>query len=107
CPDWSDLLDISYEFSPIDVSEIRQRFRKRRLSNHPLDVSHVWRYREFLPFSEEDYQFVVTMGEGSNPVLDAPRCAEYIGIDSLKVKHLGWNPSGSFKDYGMTTAITQ
>lgn len=107
CPECSDLLDIVYDFPPIDTSETRERFRRRRLSNNPLDVSHVWRYRELLPFSEDDYQFVVTMGEGNNPVLEAPRSAEYIGIESLKVKHLGWNPSGSFKDYGMTTAITQ
>jgi len=47
------------------------------------------------------------MGEGNNPVLEAPRSAEYVGLRRLRVKHLGWNPTGSFKDYGMTVAVSQ
>jgi threonine synthase len=72
-----------------------------------MDVSGVWRYREMLPFEERDYQHVVTLGEGNAPVIEAPRSARYAGIKQLKIKHLGWNPSGSFKDYGMTVAICQ
>lgn len=86
---------------------LRQTFRERRLSNKPLDISAVWRYREFLPFEASDLHHVVTLGEGNSPVLEAPRSASYAGLKRLKVKHLGWNPSGSFKDYGMTTAVSQ
>jgi len=107
CPKCSDLLDIIRTYQDVDVEGLKKEFRNRRASNNPLNMSGVWRYREFLPFLEEDWTHVVTLGEGNNPVLEAPHCAEYTGLKHLRVKHLGWNPSGSFKDYGMTTAITQ
>ena len=108
CPVCSDLLDIIYEFpEDFDAKTMKRVFGARRLSNVPLDISGVWRYRELLPFEEEDYPLVVTLGEGNTPLLDAPKSAAYAGIRHLTVKHLGWNPSGSFKDYGMTVAICQ
>ena len=107
CPDCMDLLDIVNQFNSIDIPELKKKFRQRQTSNHPLDLSGVWRYREFLPFSEEDYGHVVTLGEGNSPVLEAPRSAEYIGLERLRVKHLGWNPTGSFKDHGMTVGVSQ
>jgi threonine synthase len=45
--------------------------------------------------------------EGNTPLYDAPGCAEYAGVDHLQLKHQGCNPTGSFKDAGMTTAVTQ
>ncbi|MFQ5740690.1 MAG: threonine synthase [Acidobacteriota bacterium] len=79
----------------------------RQASHHPLDRSGVWRFREFLPFPEEELESVVTLAEGNTPVLEAAACARYVGLERLRVKHLGWNPSGSFKDYGMTVAVTR
>ncbi|UCF36663.1 MAG: threonine synthase [Acidobacteriota bacterium] len=107
CPKCADLLDIWYDFDPYETVDLKQVFRSRRLSNHPLDLSGVWRFREVLPFSEEDLRLAVTMGEGRNTLVDAPKSAAYAGVKRLRVKHLGWNPTGSFKDYGMTAAITQ
>ncbi len=107
CPACSDLLDIAYLFPQLDVPALKRDFRERRTSNRPLDISGVWRFRELLPFPPEDLHHVVTLGEGNNPVLDAPRSAEYVGLKGLKIKHLGWNPTGSFKDYGMTVAVSQ
>jgi threonine synthase len=107
CPACLDLLDIVYESPESDPDEMKRLYRRRRISNDPLDQSGVWRYRELLPFHSEDYRHVVTMGEGNNPLLEAPACARYAGLERLRVKHLGWNPSGSFKDYGMTVAVSQ
>lgn len=107
CPACSDLLDIAYQFPEFNVPAVKRTFQARRASNHPLDVSGVWRFRELLPFLPEDQHHVVTLGEGNNPVLNAPRSAEYAGLKRLKIKHLGWNPTGSFKDYGMTVAVSQ
>jgi threonine synthase len=107
CPACSDLLDIWYDFSDLDPVELKEVFRARRLSTDPLDVSAVWRFRELLPFQPEDYGLIVTLGEGNSPILELPRCADYVGLDRLRVKHLGWNPTGSFKDYGMTVAVSQ
>jgi threonine synthase len=62
------------------------------------------RYREWLPV--DDATPVVTLLEGSTPLLTAPRLSERIGIDTyLKVE--GMNPTGSFKDRGMTVAVSQ
>ncbi|MBI4444735.1 MAG: threonine synthase [Acidobacteria bacterium] len=107
CPACADLLDIIQVGKVLDPIRTKKTLRKRRLSMDSLNVSGVWRYREFLPFTKKEWKHVVTLGEGNNPVLEAPRSARYIGLKQLKVKHLGWNPSGSFKDYGMTVAVTQ
>jgi threonine synthase len=71
-----------------------------------LDQSGVWRYREFLPFLS-DYGRVVTLREGNTPLLEAPRAASYGGLDRLTFKHQGFNPTGSFKDNGMTCGVAQ
>jgi threonine synthase len=74
-------------------------------SRDARDISGVWRYRELLPF--DDAAPFVTLLEGNTPLYDAPRCAEYCGLIGLRLKHQGCNPTGSFKDTGMTAAITQ
>jgi threonine synthase len=108
CPACGDLLDIVYEFAERpDPEELKSLFWNRRNSLDPLDVSGVWRYRELLPFQPDDLALAVTLGEGNTPLIEAPRSAAYAGIRRLRIKHLGWNPTGSFKDYGMTVAITQ
>jgi threonine synthase len=58
-----------------------------------------------LPFS--DSAPFVTLFEGNTPLYDAQRCAEYSGLLGLRLKHQGCNPTGSFKDTGMTAAVTQ
>jgi threonine synthase len=66
----------------------------------------VWRYRELLPFDGHHHQ-VVSLREGNTPLLDAPRAARYGGLDRVTFKHQGFNPTGSFKDNGMTCGVTQ
>ena len=63
-------------------------------------------YRKFLPVT--DRTPVVTLGEGNTPLIRASRLAEQIapGID-LYLKVEGANPTGSFKDRGMTLAISK
>ncbi len=107
CPECGDLMDLEYNLEEIDGEKLKKKVRDRRGSNHPLDISGVWRFRELLPFQEKDHHLAVTLGEGNAPVLDAPNSSAYIGLSRLRVKHLGWNPTGSFKDYGMTTSVTQ
>ena len=75
------------------------------MDNGRLNQSGVWRYRELLPFGETPD--VVTLREGNTPVLDAPRAAQYAGLDRITFKHQGFNPSGSFKDNGMTCGVSQ
>lgn len=106
CPTCGDLLDVAYNFPKYDPDEMKTRWRQRRTSLAPIDVSGVWRFREMIPFYGDE-SCIVTYPEGNTPVLDAPRCAAYIGLERLQVKHQGYNPTGSFKDNGMATGVTQ
>jgi threonine synthase len=99
-------LEIAAPLPPAnEASVLRARWRARAASLEPRDRSGVWRFRELLPFG--DAAPIVTLAEGNTPLYDAPRCAKYSGLDTLRLKHQGYNPTGSFKDTGMTTCVTQ
>ena len=106
CPRCGGLLEAVYGKPAQSAEELKTLWSARRTSNAPLDQSGVWRYREFLPFLP-DYQGVVTLREGNTPLLEAPRAARYGGLDRLVFKHQGFNPTGSFKDNGMTCGVAQ
>jgi threonine synthase len=106
CPECGDLLDVTYPRPKLSLDAVKRRWRRRRLSPAPIDQSGVWRYRELLPFYDRLDQ-LVAYPEGNTPLLDAPRSAAYAGVKRLRVKHLGFNPTGSFKDYGMCAGVTQ
>lgn len=106
CPRCNGLLETTYPERAYDAEELKQVWRERRLSNHMLDQSGVWRYREFIAFLDPGNE-VVSLREGNTPLLDAPRAAEYAGLEQLVFKHQGFNPTGSFKDNGMTCGVAQ
>jgi threonine synthase len=60
----------------------------------------VWRYAAALPFEEG-----VSLPEGATQLHDVPRLQAEIGVERLRVKHEGMNPTGSFKDRGMTVGV--
>ncbi len=91
--------------SPGEAAALPQKWDARLASRDARDRSGVWRYRELLPF--EEGVPIVTLAEGNTPVYDAPRSSQYCGLQALRLKHQGCNPTGSFKDTGMTTAVTQ
>jgi threonine synthase len=106
CPRCDGLLEAVYSGPSPSADELKQTFRNRRLSNALLDQSGVWRYRELFPFLD-DVSHVVTLREGNTPLLDGPIAARYGGLDRLTFKHQGFNPTGSFKDNGMTCGVAQ
>ncbi|MBO3802710.1 MAG: threonine synthase [Candidatus Brockarchaeota archaeon] len=65
----------------------------------------VWRYRPLLPVARETEP--VSLGEGGTPLLKSQRLQEKFGIKNLYVKYEGTNPTGSFKDRGMTVGVTR
>ncbi|MFK7759487.1 MAG: threonine synthase [Phycisphaerales bacterium] len=79
-----------------------------------LDFSGVWRFRELLPFwmhAPGAASDIVTVGEGRTNLQQAGMLAKQIGFDldnggGLYLQYEGYNPSGSFKDNGMTAAFT-
>ncbi|MGB6743218.1 MAG: threonine synthase [Terracidiphilus sp.] len=80
-------------------------WRERRCSSEALDQSGVWRFRELLPILN-NFGNAVTLREGNTPLYHLPRTAKSLGIDQLYAKHQGMNPTSSFKDTGMTTAMS-
>jgi len=83
---------------------LRSLLAARRLSNEHRDRSGVWRYRELLPALDPDR--IVTLRENDVPLYGGCLGASYAGLDALSYLHLGMNPTGSFKDAGMTVALT-
>jgi threonine synthase len=106
CPDCGGLLEVQYSGRQTDGAELKQVWRDRRRDNDPASQSGVWRYREFIDFLDTP-SHIVTLREGNTPLLNAPRAAEYGGLDKLVFKHQGYNPTGSFKDNGMTCGTAQ
>lgn len=73
--------------------------------NEPLnDKGVIHRYRQFLPVS--DSTPVISLSEGSTPLIHSPRLSEKAGAE-VYLKFEGLNPTGSFKDRGMTVAISK
>ena len=92
CPKCGHLLAVQYDLERVSVS--RAEWDQRPLS--------VWRYRELLPVRIEP----VTLREGGTPLYRLNRIGERIGLPALYAKHEGMNPSGSFKDRGMTVGVS-
>lgn len=90
CKKCEGLLDVVYDYSKIDFD----------LNNQPLMV---WKYKKLLPVEIDP----ITLQEGGTPLYKCNRLAEWIGIKELYVKHEGMNPTGSFKDRGMTVGVTK
>ncbi len=106
CPKCGGLLEAVYPKPEQTAADLKTLWRNRRTSNAPLDQSGVWRYREFFPFLS-DYTSLVTLREGSTPLLESRKSAAYGGLQRLSFKHQGFNPTGSFKDNGMTCGVAQ
>ncbi len=112
CETCRELFEVVYPWSPGGRvqpglgASWRALWLSRRQSNLPLDQSGVWRFRELLPVLERPLE-AVTLREGQTPVYELPRSAVYAGLEQLWAKHQGMNPSASFKDTGMTVALSR
>jgi threonine synthase len=110
CETCRDLLEIIYpgweQHGPAGLSgtELKRIWKDRRSSLQPADQSGVWRFREILPKISSNK--IITIQEGNTPVYELPHCAKSAGVKSLFAKHQGMNPTGSFKDTGMTVAAS-
>ncbi|MCX6694181.1 MAG: threonine synthase [Methanomicrobiales archaeon] len=92
CPRCGHLLTVEYDLASIEPPGAVWQQR-------PLSV---WRYRELLPVEVPP----VTLREGGTPLYHLETIGEELGIRSLYAKHEGMNPSGSFKDRGMTVGVS-
>ena len=118
CPECQGLYEVVYPWSEgaesaalhpevrlPNPSALRWLWQERRTSTMAVDQSGVWRFRDLLPIVA-NMDKVVTLREGNTPLYELPKCAADVGIDWLLAKHQGMNPTGSFKDTGMTAALS-
>ena len=107
CTKCGGLLDVSYDWNaaaiPASISEFESKWSNR---HDPLCYSGVWRFRELLPFAPPEK--IVTVGEGQTLLQQTNPVGAFVGLDAgnLFLQYEGMNPSGSFKDNGMTAAFT-
>jgi len=92
CKKCEHLLTVKYDLENIEVNRAEWDRRPMRL----------WRYRELLPVSREP----VTLHEGGTPLYHLKSIGKELGLKELYAKHEGLNPSGSFKDRGMTVGVS-
>ena len=120
CTTCAGLFEVVYPWSPTsgthphagqpaqtfpNPSALRWLWQERRTSTMPVDQSGVWRFRDLLPIVK-DFDKVTTLREGNTPLYELPRAAQSLGLHWVLAKHQGMNPTGSFKDTGMTAALS-
>jgi threonine synthase len=99
CPNCGGLLDAVIDTSrPIDAASFGRNLPRQ------MCTSGVWRYRSLLPAIPDGA--VVTRAEGNTPIYEDQRIAAFAGVDWIGLKHEGQNPTASFKDRGMTVALS-
>ncbi len=107
CHQCGSLLDVTYDWDRLPTPDSLRYFESKwSRRNEPLPKSGVWRFHELLPFAPADR--VVTIGEGQTLLHRCDGVADYVRVDhgNLHLQYEGMNPSGSFKDNGMTAAFT-
>lgn len=107
CPKCGGLFDVAYDWNRLPLPKKLAEFEAKWTSRHdPLDFSGVWRFRQLFPFAPDDK--IMTIGEGQTLCQRADAVAAFAGMKpgSLFLQYEGMNPSGSFKDNGMTAAFT-
>jgi threonine synthase len=97
CKKCGDILEIKYE-----QNELSEALRDKKWRRKPLSV---WRYRHFMPISNATK--IVTLNEGGTGFHLCDNLAKHLGLQKLYVKNEGENPTGSFKDRGMTVGVTK
>jgi threonine synthase len=112
CPKCGNLLDIQYDWDRLPVPKSLNFFEHRWATKGTgtegrLDFSGVWRFRELMPFYRTEAD-VVSIGEGRTVLQQGDLLARQLGMNPgrLLLQYEGLNPSGSFKDNGMTAAFT-
>ncbi|HEY1576772.1 MAG TPA: threonine synthase [Terracidiphilus sp.] len=112
CAQCGDLFEVEYAgwghrqgHDRPNPGALKWLWRERRSSSEALDQSGVWRYRELLPILD-NFGNAISLHEGNTPLYRLKRAAKALGVEQLFAKHQGMNPTGSFKDTGMTAALS-
>lgn len=108
CERCGGLLDVTHDVSALAArpgAEWRRLFDERRLRGRWPESSGVWGKREWV-LPELGDGDIVSLGEGHTPLVPLPRLGEALGVRDVWIKQCGHNPTGSFKDLGMTALVS-
>ena len=108
--DCRGLLDVTHDLKALRGAISRETFDRRGTAggsegSSPRDMSGVWRYAELVLPIQDDR--IVSRPEGNTPIYSHHRLSDWTGLAHFAMKHEGENPTGSFKDRGMTVGVTQ
>lgn len=102
--DCGDLLEVVHDIEALR-EKVSSRLFDQRLSSREFPYnSGVWRYKELILNIEN--KFIISRPEGNTNLYQSGKVGEYVGIENLWLKHEGENPTASFKDRGMSCAIS-
>jgi threonine synthase len=104
CSHCGGLLDVIHNWEGLTIN--RELFDKRLGTYETPYKSGVWRYKELI-YPDAPNELIVSKPEGNTNLYDSPKLAKWAGVARLHLKHEGENPTGSFKDRGMTGGLTQ
>ncbi|MHC4178256.1 MAG: threonine synthase [Planctomycetota bacterium] len=107
CQKCGDLLDVVYDWERLRVTDSLRAFEQKwSRRGDPHCFSGVWRFHDLLPFVPVEQ--CVTVGEGQTLLRPSEGVAKYAGVrpGRLYLQYEGMNPSGSFKDNGMSAAFS-
>ena len=105
CPKCGGLLELRHAPPAVTGAALAALLDARCGSRRGVFTSGVWRFRELVLPGVADAD-VLSYPEGNTPLLERPGVSTWTGADGLKLKHEGHNPTGSFKDRGMTAGVT-
>jgi threonine synthase len=106
CESCGGLLDVCHDLEYLRNNVSRELFDQRLGTLEAPYNSGVWRYKEIV-YPDVDPRLIVSRPEGNTNLYNSPKLAQWAGIQQLYLKHEGENPTGSFKDRGMTGGLTQ
>lgn len=106
CEHCGNLLDVQHDLDALRRTVSRDLFDQRLGALDMPYASGVWRYKELIYPDLPDHM-IASRSEGNTNLYPAPKLAAWAGVKTLYLKHEGENPTGSFKDRGMTTGVTQ
>jgi threonine synthase len=104
CQACQGLLEVRHRPPSVSAADLIERFTERRGGAPGATASGVWRFHEVVLPSADS---VVSHPEGNTPLLHRVALDRWAGVEHLLLKHEGHNPTGSFKDRGMTVGVTQ
>lgn len=85
-----------------DMESVQEEVAK---GEFPSDLNSMWRYSQLLPVKSPSY--IISLGEGWTPLLLSRSLGKHLGLKMLRIKDEGRNPTGSFKDRGLCSAVSK